>query len=137
MQTNRSFADRPIQLRRLTLALLAGAIACAASLVVVGLFRGGTSMGIVGPIIFVVYVVAALVIATLFGLPTLFILRALGAVNLWSTLLTGAIIGAAVGWCSPGNAAGAADVWPWLVGGILFAATSWSAWRWSERRQAA
>jgi hypothetical protein len=129
--------DQPIQIRRLVLALGAGAVACAASLAIVGLIRGGTAIGIVGLLVFVMYVFAGLLMAVLFGLPALFILRALGAVNLWTVLLTGAVIGAAVGWCSADGDDRAGSVGPWLVAGIAFAQISWSAWRWAGRGQAA
>ena len=125
-------ADRSFRPRSLVLAILAGALACALFLGAVGLLRAGPSIGSLGLLAFVMYFVGGVVAAVLLGLPALFVLRAAGMANAWSVLLTGAVVGAAIGWNSGEGGARVSDVWPWLVAGLLAGQASWSAWRWSE-----
>ena len=120
----------------LALAVLAAAAACAISLPVFGLLYSGKFAGFIVILILPVYFLSALVVAAALGLPMLLILRPLGLVNVWTTLLVGAVLGAAVGWIS------AIDDFVFDVGGWTFAGTvaAWagrSTWMWSQRRYAA
>lgn len=127
--------DPAFHVPSLVLAVLAAAATCAVSLVVFGLLYSGKFTGVLGVIIVPAYFLCALIAAAVFGLPMLLILRAQGLVNLWSTLLVGAVLGAAVGWIS------VIDDWVFDVGGWTFAGTlaAWAGratWMWSQRRLA-
>ena len=120
----------------LALAVLAAAATCAIALPVFGLLYSGKFAGLITILVLPFYFLTALVVAAALGLPMLLILRSLGLVNLWTTLLVGAVLGAAVGWIS------LIDDWVFDVVGWTFAGTlsAWAGrhvWLWSQRRLAA
>ena len=120
----------------LALAVAAAAATCAASLPVFGLLYSGKFGGLIVILVFPVYFLGALVVAAALGLPMLLILRSLGLVNLWTTLLVGAVLGAAVGWISLIDD-WVFDVVGWTFGGTVGAWAGRSTWMWSQRRYAA
>ena len=119
----------------LALAVAAAAATCAVALPVFGLLYSGKFAGLIVIVILPFYFLCALVVAAALGLPMLLILRSLGLVNLWTTLLVGAVLGAAVGWVS------LIDDWVFDVVGWTFAGTlaAWAGryvWLWSQARYA-
>ena len=128
--------DPAFHVPSLVLAVLAAAATCAVSLPVVGFLYSGKFAGVLGVIVVPAYFLCALVAAAVFGLPMLLILRAQGLVNLWSTLLVGAVLGAATGWISHVDD-WVFDVGCWTTAGTLAAWAGRSAWLWSQRRLAA
>ena len=131
-------ADAHFHTRSLVLALLAAAGTCAATLLISGFLRGGSRISfVVGLLAFVLYFVAALAITVVLGIPAILALRAHKLVRWWSVLLTGAAIGAAVGWSTPEGQVPEIDFWPWTCAGLLASQAFWSVWRWSERADAA
>jgi len=128
--------DRAFHVPSLALAVLASAATCAVSLELVGLLYSGKFAGLLGVLILPVYFLGALVTAAAFGLPMLLILRALGLLNLWSTLLVGAVLGAATGWISHFDD-WVFDVVCWTTAGTLAAWAGRSVWLWSQHRLAA
>jgi hypothetical protein len=128
--------DRAFHVPSLVLAVLAAAATCALSLELVGLLYSGKFAGLLGVLILPVYFLGALITAAAFGLPMLLILRALGLLNLWSTLLVGAVLGAATGWISHFDD-WVFDVVCWTTAGTLAAWAGKSVWLWSQHRFAA
>jgi len=125
--------NREFHLRSLALALLATAATCAVSLLLLGLFHATRSLDFLLSIIVLgIYFVGSLGVAALLGLPILFVLRPMGLVNGWSTMLVGAILGAVVGWTAPGESS--LNLMPWVIAGTLSGPAGWSAWGWAERR---
>ena len=127
--------DPAFHVPSLVIAVLAAAATCAVSLVLVALLYSGKFSGLVGVLILPAYFLGALIAAAVFGLPMLLVLRSLGLVNVWSTLLVGAVLGAATGWISR------VDDWVfevacWTTAGTLAAWAGRSAWLWSQRRLA-
>ena len=127
--------DPAFHVPSLVLAVLAAAATCAVSLVLVALLYSGKFSGLVGVLILPAYFLGALIAAAVFGLPMLLVLRSLGLVNLWSTLLVGAVLGAATGWISRVDD-WVFDVACWTTAGTLAAWAGRSAWLWSQRRLA-
>jgi hypothetical protein len=125
--------DPAFHVPSLVLAVLAAAATCAVSLELVGLLYSGKFAGLLGVLILPVYFLGALITATAFGLPMLLILRALGLLNLWSTLLVGAVLGAATGWISHFDD-WVFDVVCWTTAGTLAAWAGRSVWLWSQYR---
>ena len=119
----------------LALAVLAAGGACAVALVAVGVIYSGSFPGILGVLVMAAYFAGGVVIAAVLGLPMLLILRSLGLVNLWTTLLLGAVLGTFVGWISAQDNP-AFDIGGWLIAGTLAALAGRSAWTWAQRRYA-
>jgi hypothetical protein len=128
--------DPAFHVPSLALAVLAAAATCAVSLELVALLYSGKFAGLLGVLILPVYFLGALITAAAFGLPMLLILRSLGLLNLWSTLLVGAVLGAATGWISHVDD-WVFDVVCWTTAGTLAAWAGRSAWLWSQHRLAA
>ena len=119
----------------LAIAVSAAAATCAVALPVFGLLYSGKFAGLIVIVVLPVYFLCALVVAVAIGLPMLLILRSLGLVNLWTTLLVGAVLGAAVGWIALQDD-WIFDVVGWTVGGTVGAWAGRYAWFWSQRRYA-
>src|SRR6185436_9246128 len=92
--------ESEFHLRSLVLALLAAAATCAVTLLAMGLLHGASVEFDLALWILPLYVAGALLTAVLFALPVLFVMRPMGLVNRWSTMLVGAALGAFNGWMS-------------------------------------
>ena len=120
----------------LALAVLAAAATCAVALPIFGFLYSGKFAGLIVVVILPFYFLCALIVAAALGLPILLILRSLGLVNLWTTLLVGAVLGAAVGWVALIDD-WVFDVVGWTIAGTVAAWAGRSTWMWSQRRYAA
>ena len=127
--------DPAFHVPSLVIAVLAAAATCAVSLVVVCFLYSGKFAGLVGVLILPAYFLGALIAAAAFGLPMLLVLRSLGLVNVWSTLLVGAVLGAATGWISRVDD-WVFDVACWTTAGTLAAWAGRATWMWSQQRLA-
>ena len=119
----------------LALALLATAGTCAITLLAVGLLHGSPVDFAISLIYLVFSFMGSLFLATLFGLPVLFVMRPMGLVNRWSTMLVGAIIGTVTGWMTASEGFMFFNVLAWLIAGTLSPLGGWTVWMWCEQRR--
>jgi len=108
-------------------AFVVAAIVPAVALAVLGVIRSGELGGMVGVIIFAPFSIAATIFL---AVPAFFIFTRLGWVNLWSTLLVGAVIGAIVATLLRPHAFDPMDFWIMCSVGILSAAAFWITRNW-------
>ena len=129
--------DPTFHVPSLVMAVLAAGAACAVSLVAVALIHTGKFPGIsLGLLVSAAYFVVGVVIAAVFGLPMLLILRSLGLANGWTTLIVGSVLGLAAGWVAAVGEEKMFDIVAWLIAGTVSAPVARSVWQRSQRRYA-
>jgi nicotinamide riboside transporter PnuC len=127
-------SDGSFPLRHLAIALLVAAWAGATTIVVWGAFFAEPLGLTLGLLVYGMYFFGILVVATLFGLPALAVLRSMGRPRAWTIALLGAVLGAGVGLAAP-HGEPKHFLFLWMVAGTVAGLAGWFAWRWREDRE--